>query len=309
MSCISPINIANITKPCTTGCSYKYNYGKSSCVLVNKGTYVQIQLDSSNTVSFNDASYTLSEARIYKPSLHTWDGIHADAELILNHAGAGNNMYICIPIKQMNGKGDTATWFNKFMRYIPTTTNSGAAVSGVKNFTLNTVVPQGGYYYYTGTSPWCKSSDTGGPSNKLIVFPKNQYITMIESDFKNLQRISNSNQPIRASSGDTFFNSVGTQEGPSGGGSKRNTDVVDCVPVSIDGTELTGDAAAYDKKPDTPSMSFNKIPPWFWTAISIIAGILVLLILYFIVSKGLDASRTTAARASAGSKVSSTKSN
>ena len=28
MSCISPIDIKGITKPCTTGCSYKYNYGK-----------------------------------------------------------------------------------------------------------------------------------------------------------------------------------------------------------------------------------------------------------------------------------------
>jgi len=130
---------------------------------------------------------------------------------------------------------------------------------------------------------------------------------MIESDFENLQRISNSNQPIRISSGDTFFNPVGTQEGPSGGGAKRNTDVVDCVPVSIDGTELMGDAAAYDKKPDTPSMSFNKIPPWFWTAIAIIGGILVIYIIFFIVSKGLDASRTasTGAGASASSKVSS----
>ena len=300
MSCISPINIANITKPCTTGCSYKYDYGNSSCVLVNKGTYVKIQFDSSNTVTFNDANYMLDEARIYKPSLHTWDGTHAAAELILNHSGASNNMFICIPVKQMNGKGQTATWFNKFMRYVPTTTNSGANVTGVNNFTLNTAVPQGPYYYYVGTSPWCKTSDTGGPSNKLIVFPKNQSITMTSSDFKNLQRISNSNQPVRAAGGSAFVNAIGTTEGPISG-ANRNTDVVDCVPVSIDGTELTGDAAAYDKIPDSPSMSFDKIPPWFWTSLAIIAGILVLFIIYFLVSKGLDASRTTGAGAGASS--------
>jgi len=310
MSCISPINIANITKPCTTGCSYKYNYGKSSCVLTNKGTYVKIQFDSSNTVKFNDANYMLDEARIYKPSLHTWDGIHADAELILNHSGASNNMFICIPIQQQNGKGETATWFNKFMRYIPTTTDSGTAVTGVNNFTANTIVPQGPYYYYVGTSPWCKNSDTGGPSNKLIVFPKNQSITMTTSDFANLQRISNSNQPIRTASGSAFFNAEGTSAGPiSGSGVNGNTDVVDCVPVSIDGTELVGDAAAYDKIPDTPSMSFDKIPPWFWTSLAIIGGILILFIIYYLVSKGLDASRTggggssgSSARVSGGTK-------
>ena len=307
MSCISPINIANITKPCTTGCSFKYNYGKSNCVLVNKGTYVKIQFNSSNTVTFNDANYTLKEARLYRPSLHTWNGTHAAAELIINHSGASNNMFICIPIQQMNGKGETATWFNKFMRYIPTNTNSDANITGVNNFTLNTVVPQGPYYYYVGTSPWCKNSDTGGPSNKLIVFPKNQSITMTKSDFTNLQRISNSNQPVRAAAGNPFFNAVGTSEGPiSGSGINRNTDVVDCVPVSIDGTELTGDATAYDKTPDTPSISFDKIPPWFWTSLAIIFGILVLFILYFVVSKGLDASRTGG---SAPARVSSTKNN
>ena len=123
---------------------------------------------------------------------------------------------------------------------------------------------------------------------------------MTSSDFKNLQRISNSNQPVRAAGGSAFVNAIGTTEGPISG-ANRNTDVVDCVPVSIDGTELTGDAAAYDKIPDSPSMSFDKIPPWFWTSLAIIAGILVLFIIYFLVSKGLDASRTTGAGAGASS--------
>tara|TARA_Y100000992_G_scaffold300379_1_gene268925 strand:+ start:847 stop:1797 length:951 start_codon:yes stop_codon:yes gene_type:complete len=316
MSCISPIDIKGITKPCTTGCSYKYNYGNSNCILANKGTYVEIKFNSSNTVLFNDANYTLKEARIYKPSLHTWEGSRTAGELVLNHFGSSENMYICIPIQQENGKGPTTTWFNKFMRYIPTTTNSGTSVTGVNKFSVNTIVPQGPYYYYVGTSPWCKTSNTGGPSNKIIVFPKNQAVTMTTSDFTNLTRISNSNQPVRTPTGDVFFNAAGTREGPiSGTGVNGNTEVVDCVPVSIDGTELTGDAAAVnsnisDISGKAPSLSFDKIPPWFWTSIAIIAGIAVLFIIYFLVSKGLDASRTgggggASARASTSTKSSS----
>ena len=127
---------------------------------------------------------------------------------------------------------------------------------------------------------------------------------MTTSDFKNLQRISNSNQPVRSPSGSAFVNAVGTSEGPTSGSSvNKNTDVVDCVPVSIDGEELTGASPAnhMHKNVDSPSMSFDKIPPWFWTSLAIIAGILVLFIIYFLVSKGLDASRTTGAGAGASS--------
>ena len=89
---------------------------------------------------------------------------------------------------------------------------------------------------------------------------------MTTSDFTNLTRISNSNQPVRTPTGDVFFNAAGTREGPiSGTGVNGNTEVVDCVPVSIDGTELTGDAAAVnsnisDISGKAPSLSFDKIP-------------------------------------------------
>jgi carbonic anhydrase len=300
MSCISPIDIKDITRPCTTGCSYKYNYGNSSCILVNKGKYVKIQLDSVNIVTFNDANYSLSEARIYKPSLHTWDGTHTDAELVLNHTGSGDNMFICIPIKKDNGKGKTITFFNKFMTYIPTTQNSEQSVAGVNKFTLNDIVPNGPYYYYVGTSPWCQSSDTGGPSNKIIVFPHNYAVSMSISDFSNLSRISNSNQPVRSPTGGAFYNSEGTSSGPlSGSGLSGNTEVVDCVPVSIDGSDISSDSSSSinmgkDKIPDeNVSSSFEKIPPWFWTFIAIVGGIIFIVVVYYIVQGALNSSRTT----------------
>ena len=94
MSCTSPIDIKSSTKPCTSGCDYKYTYGESSCVLVNKGNYVEIDFSSTDNITFGGANYNLSEARIYKPSLHTWGGVHTPAELILIHKGTDTNLFI-----------------------------------------------------------------------------------------------------------------------------------------------------------------------------------------------------------------------
>ena len=288
MSCTSPIDIKSNTKPCTSGCEYKYTYGKSSCVLVNKGNYVEIDFSSIDNITFGGANYNLSEARIYKPSLHTWGGVHTSAELILNHKGSDTNLFICIPISKQNGKGYSNDWFNKFMRFIPTTKNSGSSVAGVTNFTLNNVIPQAPYYYYVGTTPWCSKSNTGGPSNHLIVFESNQAATMNTSDFANLERITNSAQTIYTPKGDLFFNTTGTKNGPSSGSGSGPSEVVDCYPVDIDGKPLTGDAAAYAGATPAQSaaLSYAKIPAWFWTTLAIIGGIVALVLIYVIASKG-----------------------
>ena len=279
MSCTSPINIKTSTKECTTGCDYKYTYGKSSCVLMNKGSYVEITFSSINEITFSGENYSLSEGRIYRPSLHTWSGVHAPAELILNHSGANDNLFVCIPITKKNAKGYSNEWFGKFMRFVPTNRSAGASVAGVNNFTINNVVPQAPYFHYVGAAPWCSKGHTGGPKNKMVVFELNQSATMDTKDFANLTRIDNSSQTVYGVDGDLFFNSSGTKNGPGTGGSGP-TEIVDCVPVSIDGTEITIDtetAAAAG----AAAISYGKIPPWFWTSLGIIGGILFLVIIWY----------------------------
>ena len=286
-SCSAPINIGDSSEICDKACDYKYTYGNSNCVLVNKGNYIQITLDSTNNVLFNDASYSLLEARLYKPSLHTWKGSHAGAELVLVHSGASENLFICIPINNKDGRGYSNGWFAQFMRYVPTNTNAGSSVAGVRNFSLNQAVPQGPYYYYQGAFPF--SPCTGGNKNHLVVFDLAYSANMNDTDFGNLSRIAASNQTIYTPPNlKLFFNASGTKNGPTdgkGGSKASTTEVVDCVPVHIDGATGKEIEGAYDidVSKEASTMSFAKIPSWFWTATAVIGGIILLFALYYVV--------------------------
>jgi carbonic anhydrase len=302
MSCTSPIDIKTSTKECTTGCDYKYTYGKSSCVLMNKGSYVEITFSSVNVITFSGEKYSLLEGRIYRPSLHTWSGVNAPAELILNHSGTNDNLFVCIPITKKNAKGYSNEWFGKFMRFVPTNRSAGASVAGVNNFTINNVVPQAPYFHYVGAAPWCSKGHTGGPKNKMVVFELNQSATMDTKDFKNLTRIDDSNQQVYGVDGDLFFNPSGTKNGPGAGGSGP-TEIVDCVPVSIDGTEITVDTEAAAAA-GAAVISYEKIPVWFWTGLGIFGGILFVVMLYYFISSFFGPT-SAAAGAAAGAAAAS----
>lgn len=119
---------------------------------------------------------------------------------------------------------------------------------------------------------------------------------MSTSDFSNLSRISNSNQPVRSPTGGAFYNSEGTSSGPlSGSGLSGDTEVVDCVPVSIDGSDISSDPSSgiNTGKDENVSLSFEKIPPWFWTSIAIVGGIIFIVVVYYVVQGALNSSRTT----------------
>ena len=104
MSCkiaTAPINISSgVREPCQKMCDLQYNYGHSSCTVTNKSTYLDISCyDGYNTIDFGiTGSVNPVSVRLYRPSLNSYDGFKADAELIITHTGGGRNLYICIPV-------------------------------------------------------------------------------------------------------------------------------------------------------------------------------------------------------------------
>ena len=150
----APINITQSSKSCKSICNYTYQYALSDCVLVNQGDYLQINTSKSgNNVQFNNAVYNLQEVRIYQPSLHTFNGGRAHAEIMIHHVGGGNNLLVCIPIKTANGASKSVDFFNSFIPYIPQRDGQSATVN-VSNWSLNNVIPKGPYYFYRGTLPY-----------------------------------------------------------------------------------------------------------------------------------------------------------
>ena len=86
---------------CKENCEFNHEYNpNSSCVLTNKGNYLEIKTDGKNNVSYNNHNLSLEDVRFYTPSLHTFDGKHIDGELILKHHGNGINVWYLSLLKQ-----------------------------------------------------------------------------------------------------------------------------------------------------------------------------------------------------------------
>ena len=100
---------------CKDNCSFNFSYNpNSSCILTNKGDYLDIKTDGSNKVTYNNQDITLQSVRLYSPSLHSFDGKHSDAELILRHSGAnGQNIMVSVPIIAKEGAGQSMHFFSQ----------------------------------------------------------------------------------------------------------------------------------------------------------------------------------------------------
>ena len=114
---------------CKENCEFNHNYNpNSSCVLTNRGNYLEIKTDGTNNVSYNGQSLTLENTRFYTPSLHTFDGKHVDGEMILTHHGNGKNVIVSVPIKAKSGTGDSISFFSKIALAVSTFTTKSILI-------------------------------------------------------------------------------------------------------------------------------------------------------------------------------------
>ncbi len=166
---------------CKENCSFNFSYNpNSSCVLTNKGDYLEIKTDGKNKVTYNNQKIVLNDVRLYIPSLHTFDGKNTDAELLLKHAGAnGQNIIVSVPIIAKDGHSNSATFFSKLAPFIPSAKNEPVNVN-VSNWSLDDVFPAAKtpFYNYTGDSPYppCNMQAT------VIIFDKDHAVTIKPSD-------------------------------------------------------------------------------------------------------------------------------
>lgn len=197
----SPIDIvpSKATGTCDLKCFLKFNYQSSNCVVTNKGDHYSLtyQQHSTPPVIYSDEKYQIREARIYMPSLHSFNGTKALGELMLIHSGMGKNLIICIPIN--GGLGAV----NKPAKFLETVANniskfatqSNQNVSlGNASWNLDEWIPNDEYYTYTGHAAY-------GPCNgtvEYVVFNSNNSIKISNSTVKKLQsHIIAANYPIQ----------------------------------------------------------------------------------------------------------------
>tara|TARA_Y100001936_G_C16013713_1_gene635162 strand:+ start:228 stop:1205 length:978 start_codon:yes stop_codon:yes gene_type:complete len=283
---------------CKENCEFNHNYNpNSSCVLTNKGNYLEIKTDGKNNVSYNGQNLTLANARFYSPSLHTFDGKHLDGEMILTHHGNGLNVIVSVPVKSSKGSGNSIDFFSKITPYVPSEKNENQTVN-VSNWSLNDVMPAAKtpFYNYKGSSPYppCHMKAT------MIVFDPDYAVAIKSSDLSIIKKVI---KPAKKSSsnkegfvggmmggfkeGLVTYNSGGSNntDKDEGGEAMVCTEYYDTDPeasksgVSIDGTS--------DTSIKKPSIDWSKITqsPYFIGGIILLVLILGFIFIKFVVPK------------------------
>lgn len=218
MSCsnsTAPINITqNYKSTCDRLCKFNYEYPQSNLSVLNQGSYLKIGYENSSTPSviFNNVEMSVDEIRLYRPSLHQYNGNNADAELIIKHIGNGSNVLVCIPISISASKTASSDLLDTILsNTLSKAPNQGESTQiNITNFTLNDFVPTASFYSYKGTLPY----DPCSGSYNYVVFDKRDGAQISTTGFSNLSKLI-SKQTSQIKTNQFFYNKTGSAEGLS----------------------------------------------------------------------------------------------
>jgi carbonic anhydrase len=164
MACSAPINIDTKQSVKTISgsfnCVYDATLISGSTVTLSKDLrHLSVKVTSNGTskVSFyNSGTYTPSEIRIYKPSLHTFNGVHAEAELLIVHSSSSNSgLIVSVPITMNGSKGSGLNTIIAAANTLNPGTlamTASAPIPGAVD--VNDFIPSKPFYVYNGTLPY-----------------------------------------------------------------------------------------------------------------------------------------------------------
>ena len=223
----APRNITNSKNTCLLKCRYMYDYGNSSCTVKNNIDNLTILYDGATNVLFNDVKYNVKEIKVFRPSLHTYNGNKAVAEMIIVHTGVYGNLLVCIPFKIGNG---SHPFISSLCSNGPCA-SEGSKTINVSDFNLGNIIPKSQYYSYTGTLPYGKCD---GKYNYVVFDVNTGYIPSSATDLNSLTTLISKNT-IKVRAGPVFYNKQGTTQNAFGGGGEI---YIDCQPTGTDGEEI-----------------------------------------------------------------------
>ena len=219
----------NSATKCNHKCYYWFDYAASSTAKITTlSDHINIDYDAGGTVSFNTATYIPKYIRIYRPSLHTYDGNQADAEIVIYHENDGatmTGMIVCIPITTSSNVNDAGTLVEQI---ITEATTESAVNATISNFTIGRLIPKASYYTYTGPLPY--SNCIPDNNYQYVVFSPSKKGSISISPEK-MNRLDNliSFSYVKASSGrNVFYNEKGTT---GNGFNGENQIYIQCQPA------------------------------------------------------------------------------
>jgi len=231
MSCqnsTAPIDISKskIKGNCDLKCAFKCTYSDSSLTVINRGDYLSLSYDKSSSmpVFYNSEKYDVQEVRLYWPSIHTFNGINYDAELIVVHTSVMglDPLLVCVPISANNNLSDVSSIFNSIISEVANNAPSEDEKTVVNvSYNLQNIIPKTPFFTYSGTELYLPCTAT---NVNYIVYA--QTIDMFKRDFEKLKSIVKKHKYSTKEGGNLFYNASGASA------NDINGDIyIDCQPV------------------------------------------------------------------------------
>jgi len=269
-----PVDIKHdsTTLTCDLKCSFSYKYVISGVVATNKKSYLSLKLrdGESQTVTYTSnkgiglcnkygsggGNYSVNEIRLYSPSLHTYSGIHADAELLIYHNNivGGKNLLVCVPISTTLGtSNDASKQLTEIINYMSKMGNSQDESDNIKgvNFNLNNFIPNDYYYTYTATLPYYPCYNC---IDYIVFNIGNGIINISPATLKKLNNIISKNELTTKEINSTLEFTYSKKKPKYGSSDPDKNIYIECNPTGADGEVLIDEPK--DKFLDSLSMSF-----------------------------------------------------
>jgi len=277
-SCNAPLDIPAPTSviACDIRCAYTYNYKESDTIATIKPEYLSLTyaVTSLAPVTYNNGEYTVSNVRIYQPSIHTYGSKQADAEMIIIHTPVkgGNNLLVCVPIMQSSIITPASEKLDTLMTILSKTQGNPTIP---EFYTLNTFVGSKPFYSYTG-SMFDKCSKTVD----YIVFRSSDYnISISQYSYATLQELitANTYRPadvITTTPPPIFYNA----NGPNAIVSKDEI-YIDCKPINKSEEKMLLTTPMYKLPQITMGSMSNQ--SWFQMVMFFMLFVIMIYIFYY----------------------------
>ena len=235
-----PININNekITT-CDLACKFMYKYTNGGATVEIKENHLSIKphTRADQNVTYSGKKYQVSDVKIYSPSLHKYNNISANGEVIIYHDNitGGKSLIVCIPIIQGTNENEASQIIKSIVDQTKSRADADDKQSRAINFNLNKFIPQNNYYTYTATVPYASNGETV----HYIVFDTQDAIKLKEKDYIELL---SGNTIIKNSITPSINRSITpgySKNFPIFGSSDAENDIyIDCQPTGSDGETL-----------------------------------------------------------------------
>ncbi len=289
MSCpnaTAPVNIdKNTNNICDLKCKYNYNYPFTNLLVRNKGNYLSLKPDPEQvpSVTFNANNYNVNEIRIYKPSLHSFNGKKTDGELIIDHTNISGvkGLLVCIPLEKTNIINISTGLFDSIISGVAQRAPSmgGSTNINLPTFSLNKFITQKiPFYSYTGTLPY---TPCNGEYN-YVVFGREASVSVGGSAWNSLDKILITND-IEVKNNDSvgvYYN----KNGATKGGGIGDDIYIECNPTGDEGEILVKKSNIFNDLLNNENSIINKSKP----LINILLGAIIIYVLMKVIGSILN---------------------